>query len=75
MSGFEIKFRALRNNPGWIYCFVAVIVMLLEVLNVDCFCDSRLLKQITGVFEEFRVVPDPAKVCFEMCIVDSIKTD
>ena len=66
MRGFEIKFRALRNNPGWIYSFVAVIVMLLEVLNVDCFRNSRLLIQITGVSEEFRVVPDPAQICFEM---------
>ena len=75
MRGFEIKFRALRNNPGWIYCFVAVIVMLLEVLNIDCFRNSRLLIQISGVSEEFRVVPDPAQICFEMRIVDSIKTD
>ena len=75
MRGFEIKFRTLRNNPGWIYYFVAVIVVLLEVLNVDCFRNSRLLIQITGVSEEFRVVPDPAQICFEMRIVDSIKTD
>ena len=66
MRGFEIKFRTFRNNPGWIYCVVAVIVMLLEVLNVDCFRNSRLLKQITGVSEEFRVVPDPVHICFEM---------
>ena len=66
MGGFEIMFWTLWNNSGWIYCFVTVIVMLLEVLNVDCFLNSRLLIQITGVSIEFRIISDPAQISFEM---------
>jgi len=43
MRDFEIKFWTLRNDPGWINCFVAVVVMLFDVLQVYGLLNSGLL--------------------------------
>jgi hypothetical protein len=40
---FEIQFRTFRNDPSWINCFVAVVVMLFDVLQIYGLLNSGLL--------------------------------
>ncbi len=66
MRDFEIKFWTLRNDPGWINCIVAVIIMLFDVFKVYSLPNSGLLVQVTCVGIEFRIVTDSTQVGFEV---------
>ena len=57
---FEIQFRTFRNDPSWINCFVAVVVMLFDVFEVYCLLNSGMLVKVTCVSVEFRIVTDSA---------------
>ena len=66
MRFIEVQFRTFRNNPEGIDCFVAVVVMLFDVFEIHSLLNSGLLIQIPGVSKEFRIVTNPAQICFEV---------
>ena len=74
MRSRKIKFRTFRNNTGWIYCVVTVIVVLLNVIDVDSLGNSGLLKQITDVSGKLWVVANSTHVCFKVGKINCIKT-
>ena len=74
MGSRKIKFRTFRNNTGWIYCVVTVIVVLLNVFDVDSLGNSGLLKQIKDVYGKLWVVANSTHVCFKVGEIYCIKT-
>ena len=66
MRFIEVHFWTFRNDSGGINCFVAVVVMLFDVLEVYGLLNSGLLVKITCISVEFRIVTNPAQVGFEV---------
>jgi hypothetical protein len=60
MRFIEVHFWTFRNDPGGIYCFVAVVVMLFDVLEIYSLINSGLLVKVTCISVEFRIVTNPA---------------
>ena len=66
MRSLKIQFWTDGNDPEMIDCFVAVVVMLFDVFEIHSLFNSGLLIQIPGVSKEFRIVTNPAQICFEV---------
>ena len=62
----EVIFWTFRNDPSGVNCFMAVVVMLFDVLKIYGLLNSGVLVKVTRVRVKFRIVADPAQIGFEV---------
>lgn len=55
MWSWVVDIRTLRNDPERIDGGVAAVVMVLDVLHVDCTANSGDLEDVLGVVEDVGV--------------------
>ena len=49
--------------------------MTLDMIDADCFGDSRLLIKIEQVTLQVRVIDDASQVAFEMAVINHVEPD
>jgi hypothetical protein len=51
---------------------MALKVMALDMLEIDCLGDARGLEQSARIVPQVRVIDDPAQIAFEMGDIDRV---
>lgn len=59
----------------WIDGFVAVVIVPHDVVEIDGLRNSGILKQLTRVRPQVRIVDNPAAITFEMQMIDRVEPD
>ena len=54
---------------------MALVIVVLDVLDIDGLRDPRQVVDFTRVAPEMRIIDNPAQVAFEMTEVDLVKPD
>ena len=70
----KVEIRPEWNNAGRIDRLVALIVMLLDMLEIGRPCDTGMLIELAGESPEIGVVHDAAQVAFEVSDIDSVES-
>ena len=71
----KVDDRSQGNDAGGINLFVGHVIMALDMINTDRFGNARLLIEIEQVTLQARVIDDPAKIAFEMTVINDVEAD
>ena len=70
----EILMRSDGDNPGWVYRFMAAIVVVADVGKTHCFRNARYLVDIAQETIQIGVIADTAFVALKVGHVDRVET-
>ena len=73
MRSFKINYWSFRDNAGWIYLGMTLVVMPFNMVHVHGLGDARLLIKVPQVTIQVGVIDDSAQVAFEMDVINRIK--
>ena len=70
-----IQFGSHWDDTCRIDSFMAAIIVFLDVVEVDCFCNSWHIVNAFGVIPEVWIVSQMSDIAFEMAIINTVKTN
>src|SRR3984957_20158094 len=72
---FELQFGADRHDAARVQLRMALVIMVLDMLEVDGLGYARLGVEFAQIARQIPVIGDAADVAFEMADKDRIETD
>ena len=73
MGTIKIKFRTDRHHPGWVNGRVALVIVVLDMVEMHRLADTRMLIKRLGVIPEIGIFVQHLAIAFEMPVIDRIK--
>src|ERR1700722_391174 len=71
----QCEFRPNRHNAGRINAPVALVIVMLDMEDVDGLGDARQVVKLPQVAVQRRIVPDLAKIAFEVPEINRVEAD
>jgi hypothetical protein len=71
----EVEDRTLRHYASRVDALVAAVVVLLDVLHIDCLRDAWSLVEVLQIAPQVRVVHDAPQVALEVAVVDGVEAN
>ena len=71
----KVENRSGRHDARWIDVLVAFVIVMADMVEVDCLSHPIEIIDVAGEAPERRIVDDTADVAFEVTVIHRVESD